>query len=230
MGNRLFGVAAVMLGAACLVLRDQLISSWTLPGSAAFVIISSIALVVGGMALLVRAWVGFGALVLGAVYVVFAATFVPPIVAHPAVYASWGDLFYALALVVGAVAVRGSMRAVIVIWGLCNISFGIEQIEFFQRTASLVPAWMPGGGALWSIATTISFVLAGISLVSGYRARLTSQLLTAMFLIFGIAVWIPALVHAPHDHGNWSEGLQTFAIAGTAWIVADTLARRRSTR
>jgi hypothetical protein len=161
-----------------------------------------------------------------AVYVLFACTFVPEIFAQPRVYASWGDVFYALGLVVGAVlvAVKRPANAAIAVFGLCNISYAIEQVEFFARTASLVPKWIPFGGSFWAIATTIAFALAGVSLLVRYKALLASRLLTVMLLIFGVTIWIPMWVAQPRQAGNWSEGLETFAIAGAAWIVADFLA------
>jgi hypothetical protein len=45
-----------------------------------------------------------------------------------------------------------------------------------------------------------------------------------MLLIFGITIWIPMLISQPGHLANWSEGLETFALAGAAWIVADYLA------
>jgi len=45
---------------------------------------------------------------------------------------------------------------------------------------------------------------------------------------FRIAVWLPALFANPHSFGNWSEGVETLAIAASAWIVADFLGRSRS--
>jgi hypothetical protein len=45
-----------------------------------------------------------------------------------------------------------------------------------------------------------------------------------MLLIFGVTIWIPMLIAQSNKPGNWSEGLETFALAGAAWIVADYLA------
>jgi len=150
------------------------------------------------------------------------------------VYASWGNVFYNIGLVVGAVVayalispstadVKRLANAAVIVFGLCNISYAIEQLEFFARTVSLVPKWIPFGGSFWTIATTIAFALAGVSLVVRYKALPASRLLTAMLLIFGVAIWIPMLIAQPGSPGNWSEGLETFALAGAAWIVADFL-------
>ena len=234
MGRHLFGAAAVALGAASLALHAQLVSSWTLPGRAIFLDVTAIALMMGGVAMQVPRSARAGATILLAVYLVFACTVVPEITAQPGVYASWGDVFYALGLVAGALAayalpsafgaaIEKAGVAAVFVFGPCNISYAIEQLEFFTRTAGLVPKWIPFGGSFWTYATTVAFALAGVSLLVRYKALLASKLLAVMLLIFGVAIWIPMLIAQPHDLGNWSEGLETFAIAGSAWIVADFL-------
>ncbi len=238
MGRYVFGGAALLLGVAGLVLHDQLISNWQLPGAVAFIAVISVAQIVGGAALLFRKTDVLGAIVLGVVYLVISLTFVPGIVAHPGVYESWGDLCYQLALVAGATIAYGLAspssryaaalcRGAVVVFGLCNISFAIEQVEFLARTVSLVPKWIPPNGMFWAIVTTIAFGLAGISLVVGYKSLLASRLLALMLVLFGVAIWIPILIADPKTHGNWSEGIETFAIAGVAWLVADYLGRER---
>ena len=236
MGRYVFGGGALLLGVAGFVLHGQLISNWQLPGSTAFIVVTSLAQIIGGAAMLFRKTIVLGAVVLGIVYLVISLTFVPGIVAQPAVYASWGNVFYQLALVVGAAVAYGMAspaqpyaatlcRGAVILFGLCNISFAIEQVEFLARTVSLVPKWIPPTGMFWAIATTIAFGLAGIALVVGYKSLLASRLLALMLVVFGVAIWIPILVANPETHRNWSEGLETFAIAGVAWIVADFLGR-----
>jgi uncharacterized membrane protein YphA (DoxX/SURF4 family) len=235
MGRHIFGFAALLLGVAGLVLQDQLISSWQLPGAAAFVAITSLAQIAGGAAMLFGRTARTGAATLGVVYLISSLTFVPGIAAEPGVYASWGNVFYQLALVAGAMAAYGlsapsgrsafaSSRSAVILFGLCNVSFAIEQVEFLARTASLVPVWIPPSGTFWAIATTVAFALAGLALVVGYRSLLASRLLSVMLLVFGVTIWVPILIADPKTHSNWSEGIETFAIAGAAWLVADFLA------
>ncbi len=241
MGRYVFGGAALLLGVVGLVLHDQLISNWQLPGSAAFIAVTSVAQIIGGAALFFPKTNALGAIVLGVVYLAISLTFVPGIVAQPAVYASWGNVFYQLALVVGAAVAYGLAsaslpfavtlcRGAVILFGLCNISFAIEQVEFLARTVSLVPKWIPPNGMFWAIATTIAFGLAGIALVVGYKSLLASRLLALMLVVFGVVIWIPILVASPKTHGNWSEGLETFAIAGVAWLVANFLERENLRR
>jgi hypothetical protein len=48
-----------------------------------------------------------------------------------------------------------------------------------------------------------------------------------MLVIFGLLVRVPWLVSDPHNHTNWGETDETFAIAGAAWILADLLGEYR---
>lgn len=235
MGRHLFGAAAMALGVASLVLHSQLVSGWTLPGSDAFLYVTAVAQIAGGLAIQFPGWARVGAMILVVVYAIFACTVVPPIFTQPSVYASWGDVCYSLGLVVGAVVayalaspatlqVKRAANVAIIVFGVCNVSYAIEQVEFFARTVSLVPKWVPLGGTFWSIATTIAFALAGVSLIIRYKAFLASGLLAAMLFIFGVTIWIPLMIVQPSLLSNWSEGIETFALAGVAWIVADFLA------
>jgi hypothetical protein len=75
----------------------------------------------------------------------------------------------------------------------------------------------------WAATTTVLFALAAVALLTNRMALLATRLLTMMLVIFGLLVWIPLLVSDPRNHTNWSETAETFAIAGTAWILADLL-------
>jgi len=241
MGRHLFGAAALLLGVAGLALHAQLVSNWRLPGGDVFIFVTSIAQIAGGAAMQFGKSQRLGAVILGAVYLLFSLTFVRDVFKHPGVFASWGNVFYQLSLVTGAVVAYGMSspsapnartisRAAVMLLGVCNLSFAVEQVEFLARTAGLVPKWVPPNGMFWAIATTVAFGLAGISLLIGYKSLLASRLLGLMLALFGVAIWIPALIADPKMHSNWSEGLETFAIAGAAWIVAEFLRRDRGVR
>ena len=79
----------------------------------------------------------------------------------------------------------------------------------------------------WAVTTTVLFALAAVALLTNRIALLATRLLTMMLVIFGPLVWVPLLVSDPHNHTNWSENAETFAIAGTAWILADLLGEYR---
>jgi uncharacterized membrane protein YphA (DoxX/SURF4 family) len=238
-GRYVFGAAMLLLGVASIALHAQLISNWRLGGEEAFIVISASVQILGAGAMFFRKTAAFGAIVLGFVSLVFTATFIPEIVSHPRVFASWGDVCYQLALVAGAAVAYGLTapsaayatmlcRAAVIVFGVCSISYGIEQVEFLARTVSLVPRWIPPNGMFWSIVTTIAFILGGIALIIGYKPLPAARLLALMLLLFGVALWIPILIAAPATPSNWSEGIETFAIAGVAWTMADFLAATKA--
>ena len=182
-----------------------------------------------------------GALILGCTYLAFALLWIPRIAAEPLVYDRWGNFFEQFSMVSGAVIVyalfstndpeRAARLARIgyIFFGICVISFTLEQLFYLSGTASFVPKWIPPGQMFWAITTTIAFGLAAIALLSGRSALLAARLLTLMIIGFGLLVWLPAPFADPHKIISWAGNAQNSAITGAAWIVADYLAVKGST-
>jgi hypothetical protein len=110
-----------------------------------------------------------------------------------------------------------------ILLGICAASFALEQAFYLGATAKLVPKWLPPSQMFWAVTTTVLFALAAVALLTNRMALLATRLLTMMLVIFGLLVWMPLLLSDPRNHTNWSETAETFAIAGTAWILADLL-------
>ncbi len=191
----------------------------------------------GGVAIQFRRTAKMGAVVLGVVYIVFALLCVPRIVAAPQIYDRWGNFFEQFSMVTGAALIYARWSSV---WapgtlnrtgrislGLCAVSFALEQGIYLNNTTILVPKWFPPSPVFWAIATTVAFALAAFALFTNRMALLATRLLTIMLVSFGLLVWIPLLLSNPRSHANWSETAETFAIAGTAWILADLLGEYR---
>lgn len=240
-GRCLFGAAAIAFGV--LSLQWHAVGTWPqLPGlgNAPYrdVVIgaAAVASLAGGLAMQWRRTVQLGAVVLGVLYLVFAAAWIPRIVQAPLTYDRWGNFFEPLSIFAGATiaytvsAASGSTRRIGEIgrgcFGVCVISFALEQAFYLRATASLVPTWMPLGQTFWAIATTIAFALAAIAILSGRLARVASQLLAAMLLLFGLLIWVPTTLASPRNSFDWFETVETFAIAGAAWLLAGYLAKR----
>jgi hypothetical protein len=234
LGRHLFGVAAMAFGFITLAWHDY--NGWHQPRY--LVAAAAAALILGGAAIQFRRTAKAGAAVLGVVYLVFALQCVPGIVAAPRIYNSWGNFFEQFSLLTGAALIYARLSSVRspetlnrigrVLLGICTASFTLEQAFYLHPTASLVPKWLPPGQMFWAVATTVFFALAAAALLANRMALLASRLLTMMLLIFGLIVWVPLLLSGgPHSHTNWSETVETFAIAGTAWILADLLGEYR---
>ncbi len=187
--------------------------------------------VLGGSGLQFARTVKKGAAVLAVVYLFFALLCVPLIVAKPGVYNSWGNFFEQFCLAAGAALVYANLspawRPKIqlpfgrILLGICTASFTLEQAIYLDATASLVPRWLPLTQRFWAVTTTVFFALAAVALLTNRQVLLASRLLTAMLLLFGLLVWLPAVLGDPHNHTSWSEGIETFAIAGATWILVD---------
>ena len=230
-GRHLYGLAAIAWGVYSLAHTPHTLQQ-----------IAAVVDILGGLAIQWLRTARFGAIAVGAVYLIVALSGIPLIIGHPLVYNGYGNFFEQISFVAGALILyatagphAGDRRPTLArigyyAFGICVISFALEQFFYLPETASLVPKWIPPTGMFWAIATTLAFALAGAAMLAGRMALLASRLTVAMLLGFGLLVWLPILVAAPHSALNWSESIITLGIAASAWIVADFLARRPLTR
>ncbi len=233
LGRHVFGVAALAFGLITLAWHNYNDSHQL----RYIVYAAAAAQIFGGAAIQFRWSAKTGAAVLGAAYLVFALLCVPGIVAQPQIYNSWGNFFEQFSLVTGAAIVYARLsspwspetlsRIGRILLGICAASFTLEQAIYLNATANLVPKWLPPNQMFWAVTTTVLFALAAVALLTNRMALLATRLLTMMLVIFGLLVWVPLLLSDPHNHTNWSETVETFAIAGTAWILADLLGEYR---
>src|SRR5216683_1572440 len=233
LGRHVFGVAALAFGLITLAWHDY--NGWHQPRY--LVHAAAAALIFGGAAIQFRRTAKTGAVVLGAVYLVFALLCVPGIVAAPRIYNSWGNFFEQFSLVTGPAIVYARLssacsretldRIGCILLGICTASFTLEQAFYLRATASLVPKWIPPSQMFWAVTTTVLFALAAVALLTNRMALLATRLLTMMLVIFGLLVWVPLLPSDPQSHTNWSETVETLAIAGGAGILADLLGEVR---
>jgi hypothetical protein len=233
LGRHMFGVAALTLGLITLAWHHY-------NGSHQLryiVYAAAAAQIFGGAAIQFRRTAKTGAAILSVAYLLFAILCVPGIVAKPQIYNSWGNFFEQFSLLTGAGIAYARLtsawsrealpRIGRILLAICVASFTLEQAIYLDATANLVPKWIPPSQMFWAITTTVFFALAAVALLTNRLALLATRLLTLMLVIFGLLVWIPLLLSAPHSHTNWSENAETFAIAGTAWILADLLGECR---
>ena len=245
LGRRVYGLAAVAFGVITLVWRDfnnwqQIRALGNIPHREILVYLAAAIELFGGLAIQWPRTARAGALALGILYLVFALLWVPHIAAEPLVYDRWGNFFEQFSLVSGALIVYATAarsdseraptaaRIGYIFFGICVVSFTLEQLIYLSGTASFVPKWIPPSQMFWAITTTIALALAAIALLSGRSALLASRLLTAMLIGFGLLVWLPAPFIDPHKQISWAGNAQNLAITGAAWIVADYLSQLRS--
>jgi hypothetical protein len=229
LGRHVFGSATSASGLITLAWYNSTVGHRT-----HFVVLAvAAAQMVGGALIQFRRIAKAGALLLAGAYFVSALLCVPQIVTAPQIYNSWGNFFEQFSLFTGAALVCASLallwsprtlnRIGRILVGICVVSFALEQAFYLGPTAAFVPKWIPPSQMFWAITTTVLFALAALALLANQKALLAARLLTAMIIGFGLLVWIPLVVSDPHQHANWSETAETFAIAGAVWILADLL-------
>lgn len=244
-GRHVFGLAAVGFGVIALIWPNpqnwpQLQSFGNLPHREILVYIAAAIEILGGIAIQWTRMARPGAFALGVLYLIFTILLVPYIAAKPGEFGRWGGGFEQLSLTSAALIVYASVRGREskrtagaarfgrIVFGTCAVAFAVDQAVYLTFTASLVPKWIPPGQMFWAIATTVAFVLAAIALIAGRSALPAARWLTVMLVGFWLLVWMPISLASPRKFENWSENLETLAIAGAAWIVADYLNRNRS--
>jgi uncharacterized membrane protein YphA (DoxX/SURF4 family) len=240
-GRYVYGLAAIGSG-ICALVWHRFDALGDVPHHEFLTYAAATIEILGGVAVQWPRTARAGAVALGAIYFTFALLQVPLIIEHPLVYNGYGNFFEQFSLASGAVLLyacsdpiapaRTARLAQIGYYsfGICVVSFALEQLFYLSATASLVPKWIPPGQMFWAMATTAAFALAAIALLTGLMARLASRLTTAMIVGFLLLTWLPALFADPHSFQNWSESAETLAIAASAWIVADFLGHLPPTR
>jgi len=233
LGGYVFGVAALASGLITLAWHDYN----DVHQLRYLVYAAAAAQIFGGAVIQVPRIAKTGASVLGAAYLISALLCVPQIVAAPQIYNSWGNFFEQFSLLTGAAMVYARLssawsaetlhRIGRILLGICVASFTLEQGIYLGATANLVPKWIPPSQMFWAVTTTVLFGLAAGALLANRMALLAARLLTVMVVSFGLLVWVPLIVSDSHNHTNWSENAETFAIAGAAWILADLLGEHR---
>lgn len=244
LGRHVYGLAALLFAAVTLVWRDfniwqQIRPLGNLPHREILLYIAIVIELFGGIAIQWTRAARLGALALGAVYLTFALLWIPNIAANPLIYDRWGNFFEQSSIFSGALIAYATIgrpsseppsrlaKLGYKFFGICVISFTLQQLLYLRETAAFVPKWIPPGQMFWAVSTTVALALAAIALLSGRFALLASGLLTAMLIGFGLLVWLPAPFAAPHQQISWAGNAQNLAITGAAWIVFDFLARYR---
>jgi uncharacterized membrane protein YphA (DoxX/SURF4 family) len=216
-----------------------------IPGVTVLAYITAVWMIAAGLAILWRRSARVGGAALAIIYFVFAIFWLPRLYTAPhylgfripvfiGVTAGVGIELIACAggaLVYASLATRSSSwpRTILItrwIFALCAINFGVNHLDAVADNLFFVPKSMPLGQAFWVILTGISFVLAGLAILSGIQDVLAARLLALMFLTFNVFA-LPAFIFAdPKNHAAWGGNAFNLALVGATWIFADAIATR----
>jgi hypothetical protein len=233
-----FAAGSVILGAVGFGWRD-FATNWQrvgpqVPLRTALACAAAACELIFGLGLLWRRTARVAAALLFGFFCIFALLWIPPILAHPLVYDSYGNFFEESSLVIAAavacawLARAGSRwsRSLVPLtrlYGLCVVSYALEHFFNLHGAASFVPTWIPPGQMFWAVATAICFVLAAASILTGILSGLASRMLAIMIAGFEILGWIPRLFEFPHLHFMWAANSISIALTTAAWLISDAI-------
>jgi len=233
-GARVYGLAAFMMGVAGLLWADFATGGLripaTLPGRMILAYTVSVLLIAGGALIQWRRL--WGAALLAAI---FGAGFVlvdlAPLAMHARMFDYWEATAEPLAMTMGGVIAFAApssrlSRIAIYVFACCLLVFGTAHFVFATFSATFVPKYIPPSQMFWVYFTGIAAIAAGLAILSGILALWAARLLTLMYILFGILVHTPFVLASPAKHPVWIEFMVNLALAGAAWIVADSLAAR----
>jgi uncharacterized membrane protein YphA (DoxX/SURF4 family) len=245
LGWRVYGLGVMALAFVCLAWGTfdpgQPVPKW-FPDRTVLAYAAAAFMLVAGAAVEWRRTAAWGALALTAYYTLIVVALMNGrvVLAHLAEFGSYSGAAEQLAIAAGGLIVYAASadidpalaarltRIGQIAFGVCALLFGAAHFFYMNLTAPLVPKWLPPSQKFWAYATGIGHIAAGLAILSGVQARLAAILLTAMYASFTFLVHGPMLLADPSSHFIWSENAENLALIGVAWVVADSLARRRA--
>jgi uncharacterized membrane protein YphA (DoxX/SURF4 family) len=229
----LYAFGAILLGVIGIAFHDFAMQ-WQ-PVPAGFPIrtplayVSGIILVIGGAALLSPKGERGGAWLLTIFLGLWTVTLnVPAALAGYKHIGAWNSPAEIAFMTMGGLALvsstAGALRKTLsriarIVAGLSACVFGFAHFNYIDFTASMVPTWIPPNGVFWAWATGAGHLAAGLSLVSGIRARLAATLLAGMMASFVVLLHLPRVVAAPDQHVEWIMLGVSSMLAGAAWLL-----------
>ena len=111
------------------------------------------------------------------------------------------------------------LRLARLLYGLALIAFGLSHFAYLELTAPLVPKWLPDP-VFWAYLTGGIYLAAGLSVITGFTARLGAVGVAAQITLITLLVWGPFVLGDHISADNWQETVVSWAITAGAWVVA----------
>jgi uncharacterized membrane protein len=124
---------------------------------------------------------------------------------------------------------ENGIRVTRILFAFALVAFGLSHFVYVRQTAGLVPAWLPFPTG-WAYLTGAGHIAAAIGVLFSVYPRLAARMETAMLSVFTLVVWVPAVLAAPTSLPRWTEFLISWAITAGAWVVAESITAKDSTK
>lgn len=98
--------------------------------------------------------------------------------------------------------------------------FGLFHFMNAESMGGMVPSFIPGG-ILWVYLTGAALVAAAVAIIIGKKAKLATQLLGLMLLLFAVLVHLVSVTNG--NEMSMPNLLKDVALAGGAWFMSGQL-------
>jgi len=228
-----FALGAILLGAVGIWFHDFALQWQPVPAGFPmrnqFAIVTGLLLILGGGETLSGKFARAGGVLLACIYGLWVVILhVPLVLAKPSDFGTWNGVAEIVFMIAGAVTLYAAAagpvsdrlaHGVCIATGLSALIFGAAHFKYAGFTATMVPAWIPPNQIFWAYATGVAHLAAGLSLLSGIRARLGATLLAVMMALFVVLVHVPRVVAAPDEQLQWIMLGVALSLSGSAWLV-----------
>jgi uncharacterized membrane protein len=253
----LFAVGMIGLGVLGLIYGDfalvwQPVAAWV-PGRTALAYLAAMVMLACGFGLLFEATVRWAVRLQFVYCILWALLKVPALVVAPQIEGVWLGFGELAVLLAGGwtlfarlgdvregsfwrfVTGENGVRAARILFGVFLIPIGLSHLMYVKETAALVPAWLPYRVG-WAYLTGAGQMACGLGVLGSVLPRVDASVLprvaafceAGMISIFGLLVWLPAVLAAPKVRLPWTAFWITWAIGSAAWVVAANVGTRRA--
>jgi uncharacterized membrane protein len=246
----LFAVGMIGLGILALVNGDfalvwQPVAPW-IPGRTILAYASGVLMLFGGIGLLFRITAPWSARILFPYLIIWALLKVPALIVAPQIEGVWlgfGELgvllsggwvlFATLAEIpqdsaLAFAAGENGLRIARYLFAVSVLPIGLGHLFYVKETADLVPAWLPFRTG-WAYLTGVGQIASGLGVLISVLPGVAAIAEAGMISLFTLLVWGPKIIAAPSARLPWTAFLISWAIASAAWLVAENIAKKKST-
>ncbi len=136
----------------------------------------------------------------------------------------WTGTFEVVSLLSGALMlIRSANRAIFKIAKFLFVAalvvFGVQHCIYAGYVATLIPAWVPGH-LFWTYVAMAGFFATAISLAINKFVRLSTSLLSVMFILWVLTLHIPRVLASSKIEPEWTSLFIAFAMSGIALLSA----------
>jgi uncharacterized membrane protein YphA (DoxX/SURF4 family) len=226
------------------------------PGYRLLAILNGVGLLTAATAIALNRYTRVAALAMAGFFAVWIVLLqIPSAFTNPALLRSpwWIRTFESVVLASAALTLAGLqsdpvrtrwLRGARIAFGISLPVFGALHLIYPANTASLVPPWFPAP-MFWAYFTGFAQICAGLAVATGIMPRLAAILAGVMYGSWALTLHIPRswcrfygsceFLQGPAagfagSRGGLTSLFVAFAMCGSAWIVAGSLARRARAR